>query len=124
MFPHLRIHFLLSLSIVCAGCDGLREFQQHDPRLQLNKKDYDVLTQEASPVPLKKKHALKKSKGPAEEPLSAKFYIPISVTVTHTVPLKDLFLTLAQQANVDVIVHQNIRGGYPACQKQAAPSCD
>ncbi len=91
------------------GCESRKEWQYHDPKLQYQKEDYDLLTK-APTKPQPRIHKKKKSfyKAP---PIPLAFKKDVTITVTQAVPLKELLLTLAQQISVDVIIDPKISGG-------------
>ncbi len=91
------------------SCESRKEWQYHDPKLQYQKKDYDLLTQ----APTKPQPRTHKKKKPVYKapPIPLAFKKDVTITVTQAVPLKELFLALAQQIGVDIIIDPKISGG-------------
>ncbi|NCP62091.1 MAG: hypothetical protein GW748_02120 [Alphaproteobacteria bacterium] len=93
-----------------SSCDTRKEWQYHDPKLAYQKQDYDQLTK--APVqPFQKRHKKKRVSFYTPPPIPLAFKKDVTVTVTNSVPLKELFLALAQQIGVDIIIDPQVTGG-------------
>jgi general secretion pathway protein D len=97
------------------GCENRKDWRYHDPKLEYQKHDYDQLTQTPAPLtaqlPVRKKTL--KSKRFYNPPLSvpAAFKQPVSLSLTKNVPLRDVFVALAQQIGINIMVDPTIQGG-------------
>lgn len=100
----------LFVALFLGSCDTRKEWQYHDPKLAYQKQDYDQLTK-APTKPLQKKRKMKRASFYKLPPISLAFKKDVTITVTNSVPLKELFLALAQQVGVDIIIDPQITGG-------------
>lgn len=106
--------FILFVGLFCSlflsSCDTRKEWQYHDPKLEYQKKDYDRLTQ-APAKPLQKRRKKKRYSFYKPPPIPLAFKKDVTITVTNSVPLRELFLALAQQIGVDIIIDPKVLGG-------------
>jgi general secretion pathway protein D len=105
---------LFILFMTCAlftACEHIETYQYHDPVLRLSQKKYEeklttppAVTLEKTPYPLP-------SAVPEPEGQNPALLKAVSLSTTQEVPLKDVFLNLARQANVNIILDPRIQGG-------------
>lgn len=110
----LGITFLGSLVLILGGCENQDGWKYHDPTLKMQKEDYETLTKAPeSPEQIRplKPVSPKQSYVKAQKSLPASFNKEVSLTVTKAVPLRDLFMMLAQKVGANIIVDPNIEGG-------------
>lgn len=93
--------------IVLWGCAHEEAKKYHDPSLKTPEAFYEQKLTTA-PAELPKPRRKKVKQAPAPFPKS--FLAPVSLTTNEAVPLKDVFLALAQQANVNMVISPDIKG--------------
>jgi len=103
-----RVAFGVLCSLFLSSCSVHEQTKFHDPKLQMKKEDYDKKL--LAPEPLKPKKPLKKTTK-ASDIIPKEFYKPVSLSLSDSVPLKDIFLRLAQSSGVNIIVSPDIQGG-------------
>lgn len=99
----------LTISVLLTSCSSHKEWDYHDPNLQTKKQDYDLLTKKPV-LPKSLSPLFKKKKELPSTLIPTAFQKPISLTVTKSIPLKDLFLTIAQQTNGPLILEGTLEG--------------
>jgi MSHA type pilus biogenesis protein MshL len=105
---------LLGLSLACGlltACGTLDAYKHHDPTLQLEKKQYEEKLTKAPAV------ALEATPKPLPVPANTiEVHSPsllkvVSLSTTQELPLKDVFLSLARQADINIVLDPRIQGG-------------
>ena len=99
---------MLCLSLFLSACQMNPNFKYHDPSMEKTPKDYEAQLTDAKaarPGKLLEKPTIKKDVIPPE------YLKPVSLNTNALVPLPDLFLALAQQAKVNMIVSPDIKAG-------------
>ena len=98
-----------------AGCENRKEWRYHDPKLEYQKHHYDQLNQPptlvSSGLPLRKKTPKSTRFFNPMPPVPAAFKQAVSLSLTNSVPLRDVFISLARQIGVNIIVDPTIQGG-------------
>lgn len=93
--------------ILLSGCMTDR----HHHHLDLKRGETNLklpLSHSQSPQDIKPKKAIRPPSKPA---ISQRFKTPVTLTITESAPLKDIFLQLSKQARVDAIISPKIDGG-------------
>ena len=113
------MRYWLLLGLFLTSCEGFKHFDDHDPTLKIPKDQYDkILTgqDEFKPTPKKPKKYQKRLK---KNPVPAQYYNKISISITQSVPLKDVLLELSRQAGVGISISPKVTGGlYFQAQNQ------
>ena len=97
--------------IFLIACESKKAYKFHDPELEYQKKDYDALTAFPKKPPVKKAKKIKRHNFQEPFLIPPQFKEPVSISVTDGVLLSDLFLTLAQQVNADIIIAPDLQMG-------------
>ena len=101
--------FIILISFL-TGCDLLHD-KRHDPTIQFNKRDYeDNLTQPQNKS-LTEPRRLVPPVSSQPETFSPTMLKRVSLTVNQELPLKEIFLTLARQADVNIVIDPRVQGG-------------
>jgi MSHA type pilus biogenesis protein MshL len=101
--------FIAPLTLILGSCYWHNEGGYHDAVLQLSPHEYkQTLTDSSSPAPHKLISVQTKKQDQTSIPHN--FLKPVSVSTTDAVPLKDLLLSMAQQANVNLFIAHDIKG--------------
>jgi general secretion pathway protein D len=97
------------LAILLNACYLNDENGYHDESLCLTPEDYQQTLTEAPCAPPHKK-SYSPIKVVQQKHIPQSFNKPVSLSTTDAVPLKDLFLSMAQQAQVNLLVSPEIKG--------------
>lgn len=89
------------------GCDVSKHLNKHDPNLPLQKKDYEKALTDSPPIqrPQKIKPSL-----PLRKTLPPEMKKLVSVRLTESVPIKDVFMNLARQTGVSIVIDPTVTG--------------
>lgn len=100
--------FSLFIFLILSACKTAEKIETHDPKLGFSKTSFDEKFTSIAPS-----SKLNKLFNPPKKEASppAPFSRVVSLTVTEEAPLKDVFLQLAQQAEVNISLDQNLSGG-------------
>lgn len=121
MWTTLAKIWIMALALL--GCQIMNHHKQHDPYLNMDKNDTRkaFLPNETPPplMPSIQKAPLKPTVFPTSFPPSAAK--KISLTTTESVPLKDVFHTIAKQSDLTISVDPAVKGGilYHAHERSA-----
>ncbi len=115
--------WLVTCLFTSTACEQLRRLDHHDPSLQLERSEYEArLTGQGEhriiPIPTPK--PLPPSSNPNTTPENLPhFQRPVSLTITETIPIKDVLLEMARQAKVNLVIDPTIeKGVYLHAHKQ------
>ncbi len=101
----------LMTGLTLFGCGHKKEHQYHDPQLAYQKQDYQNLTAFPSHPPIRKRKKIKRMRFYQAKSMPMALRKSISISVMEAIPLSELLLTLAQQAEVDLVVDPHIQAG-------------
>src|SRR5260221_1485388 len=100
---------VLLLPFGLSGCVDLNRLEEHDPILQYTQGQYEQLltgTDEV-PVPLRQEYVPPKS----EPQIPKELMKEVSLSINDQVPLKEVFMELARQAKINIVVSPMVKGG-------------
>ncbi|MFN9001596.1 MAG: hypothetical protein ACK5VW_06020, partial [Holosporales bacterium] len=108
---HSGIRLFLVLCLALSGCKNNVPLATHDPYLENVPKDqfFDTLTRTSKNPPAVASTPILSP--PAKEEVPENLLKKVTISATESVPLKGLFLDLAQQAGMNVVVDPEISGG-------------
>ncbi len=114
----LRVLVLICISITFTGCNGIKNYDKVDPAGDLSRDDYLALRQRdggntpttaPKPPPIPPLSDL--SPASAVRPPASGHDHKVSVSVTDTVPVRDVLLDLGRKADVNLELDPRVQGG-------------
>ena len=99
---------LIVIGFLQSACQNNPNYKYHDPSLETKAQDYEAQLTQTKAVAASK--TLQKPVDKSQQ-IPAEFQKPVSLNTSAQVPLSELFLALAQQAKVNMIVSPDIKVG-------------
>jgi MSHA type pilus biogenesis protein MshL len=101
---------LITIGVLClSGCQYSDQIPCHDPYLNLSKEDYQTALTKSFP-PLSSEPLRPQFDEVPNKSWPDSFYKTVSLSTNDAVPVKEIILSLAQQAQINVILAPDIKG--------------
>ena len=105
-----KYFIVLVLTIFLSACNLLHD-QHHDNSVNLQKHDYEQHLTQPQPEIFRPETKIIVPPVIIKETLSPAMMKRVSLTVSQELPLKEIFLTLARQADVNIVIDPRVQGG-------------
>lgn len=103
-FSPFKIGMIL-ITFFLAGCDTLDRLEKHDPHVDLSEKEYEkALFPQVEDV-----HLSPQKKQPSPQVLPPQLQKKVSLSFSIEVPVKDILMSLAQQANLSIAISPEVQ---------------
>lgn len=101
---------VLCIAMLLCSCEKMEQFEHHDPTLKMPAEEYKkqlTAQEEYKTFPEPKPIVMQ----PVIAAIPASMRRPVTISTTEQVPIKDVFMELARQAKVNIVIDPAISGG-------------